>query len=68
MINCIGRGFPIVVSSTAKETKALYSLRDPMEVNSFLLLLGKWKGSSSVDKSAGSSIEGKKRVMAGIDI
>ncbi|KAM3704492.1 hypothetical protein ACJW31_03G008200 [Castanea mollissima] len=31
MIKSIGRGFPIVVSSTPKETEALYSLRDPIE-------------------------------------
>ncbi|KAI4355218.1 hypothetical protein L6164_004010 [Bauhinia variegata] len=42
----IGQGFPIIVSSIAKETKASYSLRDTVEVMSFLLLLAKWKKSS----------------------
>ncbi|KAI4328899.1 hypothetical protein L6164_021217 [Bauhinia variegata] len=41
----IGQGFPIIVSSTVKETKASYSLRDPTEVMSFLHLLAKWKKS-----------------------
>ncbi|KAE7999371.1 hypothetical protein FH972_003810 [Carpinus fangiana] len=45
MIKRIGRGFSVVVSSTPKETKASYSLRDPAEVMSFLIRLGKWKGS-----------------------
>ncbi|KAL0006428.1 hypothetical protein SO802_013989 [Lithocarpus litseifolius] len=43
MIKHIGRGFPIVVSSTPKETEALYYLRDPIEVMSFLRRLAKWK-------------------------
>ncbi|KAL4636645.1 hypothetical protein ACB092_03G023800 [Castanea dentata] len=43
MIKNIGRGFPIVVSSTPKETEALYSLRDPIEVMSFLISIAKWK-------------------------
>lgn len=43
MIKQIGRGFAIVVSSTSKETKASYSLRDPTEVMSFLLRLAMWK-------------------------
>ncbi|KAM3752268.1 hypothetical protein ACB098_03G004300 [Castanea mollissima] len=43
MIKSIGRGFPIVVSSTPKETEALYSLRDPIEVMFFLIRLAKWK-------------------------
>ncbi|KAB2610198.1 trehalose-phosphate phosphatase 2 [Pyrus ussuriensis x Pyrus communis] len=42
-IRRIGRGFPIVVSSTPKETKALYSLRDPTEVTSFLSCLAAWR-------------------------
>ncbi|XP_050134566.1 probable trehalose-phosphate phosphatase 2 isoform X2 [Malus sylvestris] len=42
-IRRIGRGFPIVVSSTPKETKALYSLRDPSEVKSFLSCLAAWR-------------------------
>ncbi|XP_009764517.1 probable trehalose-phosphate phosphatase 6 [Nicotiana sylvestris] len=32
-----GQGFPIVVSATPKDTKALYSLREPKEVMEFLL-------------------------------
>uniref|UniRef100_A0A7N2LPQ3 Trehalose 6-phosphate phosphatase n=2 Tax=Quercus lobata TaxID=97700 RepID=A0A7N2LPQ3_QUELO len=43
MIKSIGRGFPVAVSTTPKETEALYSLRDPTEVMSFLILLAKWK-------------------------
>ncbi|XP_075657874.1 putative trehalose-phosphate phosphatase 3 [Castanea sativa] len=43
MIKSIGRGFPIVVSSTPKETEALYSLHYPIEVMSFLIRLAKWK-------------------------
>ncbi|KAJ7962555.1 Trehalose 6-phosphate phosphatase [Quillaja saponaria] len=38
-----GRGFSIVVSSIAKETKASHSLRDPADVMSFLIRLSKWK-------------------------
>ncbi|XP_039124528.1 probable trehalose-phosphate phosphatase 6 [Dioscorea cayenensis subsp. rotundata] len=44
-----GEGYPIIVSSIPKDTKASYSLRDPSEVMSFLSLLFKWKRSSSVD-------------------
>ncbi|XP_075640692.1 putative trehalose-phosphate phosphatase 2 [Castanea sativa] len=43
MIKSIGRGFPVAVSTSPKETEALYSLRDPTEVMSFLILLAKWK-------------------------
>ncbi|XP_061357087.1 probable trehalose-phosphate phosphatase D [Gastrolobium bilobum] len=43
VIRHIGRGFPIVVSSIAKETKASYSLRDPADVMTFLKRLAKWK-------------------------
>ncbi|GER34326.1 haloacid dehalogenase-like hydrolase superfamily protein [Striga asiatica] len=35
-------GYPILVSSTPKETLALYSLRDPPEVLSFLIRLARW--------------------------
>ncbi|WOL02127.1 putative trehalose-phosphate phosphatase 6 [Canna indica] len=38
-----GQGYSIIVSSIPKDTKASYSLRDPSEVMSFLLLLSKWK-------------------------
>ncbi|MBA0858345.1 hypothetical protein Goshw_024510 [Gossypium schwendimanii] len=40
-------GFPIVVSSIPKETKAWYSLRDPSEVLAFLLRLAKWNKSQA---------------------
>ncbi|KAK7848345.1 putative trehalose-phosphate phosphatase j, partial [Quercus suber] len=52
MIKSIGRGFPIVVSSTPKETEALYSLRDPIEVMSFLIRLAKWKKDCGYKKSS----------------
>ncbi|CBI22538.3 unnamed protein product, partial [Vitis vinifera] len=42
-----GEGYPIIVSSTPKETKAAYSLRDPSEVLSFLTHLAKWRNSFS---------------------
>ncbi|KAH7864470.1 hypothetical protein Vadar_029917 [Vaccinium darrowii] len=47
-----GEGFSIVVSSTPKDTLALYSLRNPLEVNKFLLRMVRWKKNSSLDKSA----------------
>ena len=50
MIKSIGEGFPIVVSSTSKETEALYSLREPTEVMSFLIRLTKWKRGSILSK------------------
>ncbi|CAA0827075.1 Probable trehalose-phosphate phosphatase J, partial [Striga hermonthica] len=37
-----GNGYPILVSSTPKETLASYSLRDPPEVLSFLIRLARW--------------------------
>ena len=52
MIKSIGRGFPIVVSSTTKETEALYSLRDPIEVMSFLIRLAKWKKDCGYKKTS----------------
>ncbi|KAF8032848.1 hypothetical protein BT93_D1665 [Corymbia citriodora subsp. variegata] len=36
-------GFGILVSSTPKETSAVYSLKDPSEVMEFLKSLGNWK-------------------------
>ncbi|XP_019178013.1 PREDICTED: probable trehalose-phosphate phosphatase 1 isoform X2 [Ipomoea nil] len=36
------QGCPIIVSSVAKETMASYSLRDPLEVLSFLNRLARW--------------------------
>ena len=50
VIRRIGQGFPIVVSSTPKQTKAAYSLREPTEVMSFLIRLVKWKRSVSSSK------------------
>ncbi|KAJ0989328.1 hypothetical protein J5N97_007684 [Dioscorea zingiberensis] len=44
-----GEGYPIIVSSIPKDTKASYSLRDPSEVMCFLLQLFRWKRSSSAD-------------------
>ncbi|XP_047321774.1 probable trehalose-phosphate phosphatase E [Impatiens glandulifera] len=53
-MNC---GFPIVVTSKAKETLALYSLRDPQEVFHFLSRLATCNNrdlpSSSVDSTTG---------------
>ncbi|EXB62198.1 Trehalose-phosphate phosphatase [Morus notabilis] len=46
-IRQIGRGFPIVVSSTPKQTKAAHSLRDPTEVMSFLKRLVSWKSTTT---------------------
>jgi trehalose 6-phosphate phosphatase len=43
VIRQIGGGFPIIVSSIARETNASYSLRDPAEVMTFLIYLAKWK-------------------------
>ncbi|KAK2353585.1 trehalose-phosphate phosphatase A [Trifolium repens] len=43
VIRQIGGGFPIIVSSIARETNASYSLRDPAEVMTFLIHLAKWK-------------------------
>ncbi|KDP28499.1 hypothetical protein JCGZ_14270 [Jatropha curcas] len=45
VIREMGRGYPIIVSSIPKETKATYSLRDPNEVMSFLIHLFKWRTS-----------------------
>ncbi|XP_059650968.1 trehalose-phosphate phosphatase B-like [Cornus florida] len=42
VIRSRGQGFPIVVSSITKDTAALYSLRNPDEVNKFLLRLVRW--------------------------
>ncbi|GMH28100.1 hypothetical protein Nepgr_029943 [Nepenthes gracilis] len=45
-----GQGFPIIVSSKPKDTRASYSLRDPSEVLSFLLRLARWRRNSSTSK------------------
>ncbi|KAJ0042206.1 hypothetical protein Pint_17658 [Pistacia integerrima] len=47
VIKSRGQGFPIIVSSTPKDTKASYSLKDPSEVLTFLLRLARWRKSSS---------------------
>lgn len=46
VIRRMGRGYPIIVSSVPRETKALYSLHDPDEVMSFLRRLARWKKAS----------------------
>ncbi|KAF7147509.1 hypothetical protein RHSIM_Rhsim03G0200400 [Rhododendron simsii] len=42
-----GLGYPIIVSSTPRDTMATYSLRDPSEVLSFLIRLARWRENSS---------------------
>ncbi|XP_076894195.1 trehalose-phosphate phosphatase B-like [Bidens hawaiensis] len=37
-----GQGYPIIVSSKPRDTMALYSLKSPSEVQSFLTCLGRW--------------------------
>ncbi|XP_058211517.1 probable trehalose-phosphate phosphatase C [Rhododendron vialii] len=56
-----GEGFPIVVSSSPKDTAALYSLRNPLEVNKFLINLVMWRKNSSSSKSLCQNLEGKTR-------
>ncbi|XP_068650533.1 probable trehalose-phosphate phosphatase C [Aristolochia californica] len=46
-----GQGFPIIVSSIPRDTKASFSLRDPSEVMSFLLRLAKWGRNFSASNS-----------------
>ncbi|KAL5719001.1 trehalose-phosphatase [Ranunculus cassubicifolius] len=41
------QSYPIIVSSVPKETKALFSLRDPSEVMCFLMRLARWRRNSS---------------------
>ncbi|XP_010053438.1 probable trehalose-phosphate phosphatase F isoform X2 [Eucalyptus grandis] len=43
-------GFGILVSSTPKETSAVYSLKDPSEVMEFLKSLGNWKKTEEAGK------------------
>ncbi|KAL5075553.1 hypothetical protein RYX36_014537 [Vicia faba] len=43
VIRSRGQGYPIIVSSTPRETCALYSLLDPSEVLIFLSRLAKWR-------------------------
>ncbi|GKV31303.1 hypothetical protein SLEP1_g40006 [Rubroshorea leprosula] len=52
VIQSRGQGFPIIVSSIPKETKASYSLQDPSEVLTFLLHLASWKKSSYSNRSS----------------
>ncbi|KAJ6887996.1 LOW QUALITY PROTEIN: hypothetical protein NC652_029109 [Populus alba x Populus x berolinensis] len=42
-----GQGYPIVVASSPKDTKASYSLHDSSEVLTFLLRLARWRKASS---------------------
>ncbi|KAK3026464.1 hypothetical protein RJ639_041874 [Escallonia herrerae] len=42
-----GQGYPIIVSSTPRDTMASYSLHDPSEVLSFLIRLARWGGLST---------------------
>ncbi|PSS26283.1 Trehalose-phosphate phosphatase [Actinidia chinensis var. chinensis] len=56
-----GKGFPIVVSSTPKDTMALHSLCNPLEVNEFLIRLVKWRKNSASGKYFCQNLEGKIR-------
>jgi trehalose 6-phosphate phosphatase len=51
VIRSRGQGYPIIVSSIPKDTRALYSLHDPGEVLRFLLRLGRWRKESSSSRS-----------------
>ncbi|XP_050386726.1 probable trehalose-phosphate phosphatase 4 [Argentina anserina] len=51
VIEARGQGFPIIVSSTPKDTKAVYSLHDPSEVLTFLLRLARWRKASSSSRA-----------------
>ncbi|TQD94614.1 hypothetical protein C1H46_019859 [Malus baccata] len=51
VIRSRGLGFPLIVSSTPKDTKACYSLHDPSEVLTFLLRLARWRKESSSSRS-----------------
>ncbi|XP_002513579.2 probable trehalose-phosphate phosphatase C [Ricinus communis] len=46
-----GQGFPIIVTSSPKDTKASYSLSNPSEVLTFLLRLARWRKSSTSSRS-----------------
>ncbi|TXG63015.1 hypothetical protein EZV62_010009 [Acer yangbiense] len=48
VIQVLGRGFPIIVSSVPRDTKASYSLRDTYEVMDFMVRLAKWKKAESI--------------------
>ncbi|CAN4087619.1 unnamed protein product [Withania somnifera] len=47
-LKCRGQGYPIIVSSSPRDTLASYSLRDPSEVLSFLIRLARWGKLSAV--------------------
>ncbi|XP_048421055.1 probable trehalose-phosphate phosphatase G isoform X3 [Pyrus x bretschneideri] len=51
VIRSRGLGFPIIVSSTPRDTKACYSLQDPSEVLTFLLRIARWRKASSSSRS-----------------
>ncbi|XP_034708829.1 probable trehalose-phosphate phosphatase D isoform X1 [Vitis riparia] len=51
MITTRGEGYPIIVSSVPKETKASHSLRDTKEVMQFLQNLARWSTNSSLGNS-----------------
>ncbi|KAI4337953.1 hypothetical protein L6164_016314 [Bauhinia variegata] len=51
VIHSRGQGYPIIVSSTPRDTQALYSLRDPSEVLIFLSRLAKWRKISCSSRS-----------------
>ncbi|PON50112.1 Trehalose-phosphatase [Parasponia andersonii] len=51
-----GQGFPIIVSTIPKETKASHSLHDPSEVLTFLLRLARWRKGSSTSRSTFSNL------------
>ncbi|KAI4319986.1 hypothetical protein MLD38_033515 [Melastoma candidum] len=53
-----GQGYPIIVSSIPKETKASYSLRDPSEVLAFLSRLARWRKASSSSNRSSAQIWG----------
>ncbi|KAF3432863.1 hypothetical protein FNV43_RR23965 [Rhamnella rubrinervis] len=51
VIRSRGEGFPIIVTSKPKDTKASYSLHDTSEVLTFLLRLARWRKASSSSRS-----------------
>ncbi|KAM7268488.1 hypothetical protein ACFE04_010654 [Oxalis oulophora] len=46
VIKSRGQGYPIIVSSTPKDTSAFYSLQDPSQVLTFLRRLARWQRNS----------------------
>ncbi|PKI52134.1 hypothetical protein CRG98_027550 [Punica granatum] len=53
-----GQGYPIIVSTVPKDTKALYSLSDPSEVLTFLSRLARWRRASSCSSRSSAQIWG----------